>query len=438
LQTFATAWNGEQIHHCVEKFSPHGGKFVPMIERALTPALLAALADTPVVLLTGGRQTGKSTLVTSLADRGYEAEYVTLDDPTELAAARRDPVGFVERLGERAILDEAQRAPELFLPVKASVDRDRRPGRFLITGSANVLLAPTVADALAGRMEALTLWPLSAAELAGRRGAEFFELLFADPGEPPSPPRLDRAELVSRLLAGGYPEAVERVDDERRSRWFTSYLTTILERDVRALADIERLEQLPAILTAIALRSRGPLNRSGLSQDLGIPNSTVERYLVLLERVFVVCRLRAWRNRLGPRLVKAPKTLISDSGLLCRLLRLNRERLLEDPATLGLVLESYVGMELVKCAGLAGDGAGVTHYRTSKGAEVDFLVESPDGRLAAIEVKASASVGEEDFSRFESLRSSLGERFARGVVLYTGERAAPFGDRLAAWPVSLL
>ena len=409
-----------------------------MIERALTPALLAALADTPVVLLTGGRQTGKSTLVTSLAARGFEAEYVTLDDPIELAAARRDPVGFVERLGARAILDEAQRAPELFLPIKAAVDRDRRPGRFLLTGSANVLFAPTVADALAGRMEALTLWPLSAAELAGRAGGEFFELLFGERAQPPAPPRLDREDLVSRLLAGGYPEAVDRTDDERRRRWFTSYLTTILERDVRALADIERLEQLPSILTALALRSRGPLNRSGLSQDLGIPNSSVERYLVLLERVFVVCRLPAWRSRLGPRLVKAPKTLISDSGLLCRLLRLTRERLLEDSATLGLVLESYVGMELVKQASLAGDGAGVTHFRTSKGMEIDFLVESPDGRLAAIEVKASAGVKEEDFARFEPLRRSLGERFARGIVLYAGERPVPFGDRLAAWPVSLL
>jgi len=409
-----------------------------MIERALTQPLLAALADTPVVLLVGGRQTGKSTLVTSLAGHGYEADYVSLDDPTELAAARRDPVGLVGRFGNRVILDEVQRAPNLFLAIKASVDRDRRPGRFLLTGSANVLFAPAVAEALAGRMEALTLWPFSSAELAGDPGWRFIERLFGDDIEPFTPEPVSRAELVSRLVAGGFPEAVERADDDRRSRWFSSYLTTILERDVRALADIERLEELPAVLTAIALRARGPLNRSGLSQDLGIPNSSIERYLVLLDRVFLVRRLPAWHNRLQPRLVKAPKMLLADSGLLCRLLRVDRKRLAEDPRTLGLVLETYVGMELVKQAELVVARTNVMHYRTSKGVEIDFLVESDQGRVAGVEVKASASVEANDFRRFERLEETLGERFARGVVLYTGDRVIPFGERLAAWPISLL
>jgi predicted AAA+ superfamily ATPase len=416
---------------------PRRGKFVLMIERALAEPLLAALGDTPVVLLIGGRQTGKSTLVTGLAERGHRAEYVTLDDPTELAAARRDPVAFVERFEDRVIFDEVQRAPELFLPIKAAVDRDRRSGRFLLTGSANVLLAPAAAEALAGRMEALTLWPFSAAELEGRPGGRFFEWLFGKRPAPSTAAPLSRVELVSRLISGGYPEAVERTDDERRRRWFTSYLTTILERDVRLLADIERLEELPAVLTAIALRSRGPINRSGLSQDLGIPNSTIERYLVLLDRVFAVRRLPAWHNRLGPRLVKAPKMLISDSGLLCRLLQVDRARLAGDPTKLGLVLEGYVGMELVKNAGLA-DDIGVMHYRTSKGTEIDFMVESTGGRVAGVEVKASSTVGAEDFRRFERLEQTLGERFARGIVLYLGDRVVPFGDRLAAWPVALL
>jgi predicted AAA+ superfamily ATPase len=410
-----------------------------MIERALTPRLLQALADTPVVLLVGGRQTGKSTLVTALADRGYGAEYVTLDDPTELAAARRDPVAYVDRFDDRAIIDEAQRAPELFLPIKAAVDRDRRPGRFLLTGSANVLFAPTVAEALAGRMEVLTLWPFSSAELEKRDGGRLFEWLFGESAGPPVPTTsLSRTELIVRLLSGGYPEAVERTDDERRRRWFSSYLATILERDVRALADVQRLEELPAVLAAVALRSRGPLNRSGLSQDLGIPGSTIERYLVLLERVFTVCRLRAWHGRLQPRLVKAPKILISDPGLLCHLLRVDGARLAADPSVLGLVLEAYAGMELVKNAEIAPTGTDVMHYRTAKGMEIDFLIEAPDGRVAGVEVKAAAGAGERDFKRFERLQQTLGERFARGVVLYAGDRVVPFGDRLAAWPISLL
>jgi len=409
-----------------------------MIERALTTPLLAALADTPVVIVVGGRQTGKSTLVTSLANRGHQAEYVTLDDPIVLAAAHRDPVGFVEQFDGPVILDEVQRVPELFLPIKAAVDRDRRPGGFLLTGSANVLLLPSVADALAGRVEVLTLWPLSAAELDGRPDRCFTEWLFESRPDLPRVKPIEREELLSRLIAGGYPEAVERGDEERRRRWFASYLATILERDVRALADIERLEQLPDLLTAIAQRSRGPLNKSGLSQDLGIANSSIDRYLVLLERVFLVRRFAAWHSRIHPRLVKAPKLLISDSGLLCRLLRADRDRLASDSSLLGIVLEAYVGMELVKAAGLAGVGTGVMHYRTSQGVEVDFLVESPGGRVAGVEVKVGKTVDAHDFKRFEHLERTLGDRFARGIVLYGGDRVVPFGDRLAAWPLSLL
>jgi uncharacterized protein len=408
-----------------------------MIERALARPLIAALADTPVVVVVGARQTGKSTLVTSLATKGHPAEYVTLDDPTVLAAARRDPVGFIDQFDGSVILDEVQRAPELFLPIKAAVDRDRQPGRFLLTGSANVLLIPSVADALVGRVEVLTLWPFSAAELQGRPGERFFEWLFAKRPALPRSDAIDRARLIDRLLRGGYPEVVDRAED-RRHRWFSNYLTTILERDVRAMADIGRLEELPALLTAVALRSRGPLNKSGLSQDLGIANSSIDRYLLLLARVFAVRRFAAWHNRLHPRLVKAPKLLVSDSGLLCQLLRADADRLSEDAALFGLVLEGYVGMELVKNLEIVLAGTSVMHYRTSKGVEVDFVVESSDGRLAGIEVKAGKTVDASDFKRFERLESALGDRFARGVVLYTGDRVVPFGDRLAAWPVSLL
>lgn len=409
-----------------------------MIERGLTDQLLAALADTPVVTLIGGRQTGKSTLVQGLGERGHPAEYMTFDDPTVLAGARRDPVGFVERLGERVILDEAQRAPELLLPIKAAVDRRRVPGRFLLTGSANVLFLPGVADALVGRTEVLTLWPLSTAELEGRPAAELIEALFAERPSLPSRPTLGAEELIERLLASGYPEAALRRGAARRRRWFASYVATVLERDVRGLADIDRLEQLPGVLAAVALRSRGPLNKSGISQDLGIPQSTLDRYLALLERVFLVRRLPAWHGRIGPRLVKSPKLLVSDPGLLCHLLNADFGRLSEDRGLLGLVLESYVGMELAKACSLEAEAPRLLHYRTAKGSEIDFVLETSDGRVAAVEVKAAASVGPADLRRFEPLVDRLGERFVRGVVLYTGERAVPFGDRLAAWPLAQL
>ncbi|HMI81450.1 MAG TPA: ATP-binding protein [Solirubrobacterales bacterium] len=407
-----------------------------MLKRALEGPLRVALSDTPVVMLVGARQTGKSTLAEAFLEDS-EATYSTFDDPTVLSGARADPMGFIEGLGSTAVLDEVQRVPEVFLPIKASVDRDRRPGRFFLTGSANPLFVPEVAEALAGRIEILTLWPFSQAELEGTDGTVLTELLFSSQG-PKGVLPVEREDLADRIVRGGFPEAVEREDERRREQWFSSYLTTILERDVRSMTDISRLEEMPALLTALALRSRGHSNKSALSQDLGIPVSSIDRYLVLLERIYLVRRLPGWHNRLGPRLVKSPKLLLCDSGLLCNLLRWDRERLLSDPTSFGLALESFVGIELAKAADLDPGDPRLMHYRTSKGVEIDFVLEAADGRVAAIEVKASSTLEAADFRRFDRLRETLGSRFVRGVVLYTGDRVLPFGDRVEAWPVSLL
>lgn len=407
-----------------------------MLKRALEDSIRAALGDTPVVMLVGARQTGKSTLAKTLVEH-RAATYSTFDEPRFLATARADPVQFVDDLGDTAVLDEVQRVPEIFLPIKASVDRDRRPGRFLLTGSANPLFIPEVAEALAGRMEILTLWPFSQTELEQTDGTVFTELLFSSQGSKGLSP-VKREDLADRIVRGGFPEAVEREGKTRREQWFSSYLTSILERDVRAMTDISRLEEMPALLTALALRSRGHTNKSALSQDLGIPVSTIDRYLVLLERIYLVKRLPGWHNRLGPRLVKSPKLLLSDSGLLCNLLRWDKERLLSDPTSFGLALEGFVGIELAKAADLDPGNPRLMHYRTSKGVEIDFVLEARDGRVAAIEVKASGTVDAADFRRFDRLRETLGSRFVRGVVFYTGDRALPFGDRLEAWPVSTL
>lgn len=408
-----------------------------MIKRSLEAPIRAALADTPVTMVVGARQTGKSTLVTSIA-AGDDTGYISFDDPTTLDIARSDPVAFVEELDGTSIIDEVQRAPEVFLPIKTAVDRDRRPGRFLFTGSANPLFIPDVAEALAGRIEILTLWPLSGTELEGRPEAKIARLLLDPDASPRGVHPVDRVELASRVVRGGFPEAVDRENPERRDRWFGNYLTTILERDVRALGDITRLEQLPRLLTALALRSRGSLNKSGLSRELALPLSSMERYLLLLERIYLVRRLPAWHNRLGPRLVKAPKVLICDPGLLCHLVRFDEQRLLSDPTSFGLALEGFVGVELVKAADVDPGNPRLMHYRTSKGVEIDFILEAADGRVAAVEVKASSSLAAADFRRFDRLREILGPRFVRGVVFYTGDRVLSFGDRLQAWPVSLL
>ena len=394
------------------------------------------MGDTPVVMLVGARQTGKSTLAEALVEHG-DGGYLSFDDPRLLAAARADPMRFIDELGDTSVLDEVQRAPEIFLPIKVSVDRDRRPGRFLLTGSANPLFVPEVAEALAGRMEILTLWPFSQAEMAGAEGAVLTELLFGSRGPSGLLP-VEREDLANRIVRGGFPEAIERSDERRRDQWFSSYLTAILERDVRSMADISRLEEMPNLMTALALRSRGHSNKSALSQDLGVPVSSIDRYLVLLERIYLVRRLPAWHNRFGPRLVKSPKLLLCDSGLLCNLLRWNEERLLSDPNSFGLALETFVGIELAKAADLDPGDPRLMHYRTSKGTEIDFLLEADDGRIAAIEVKAAGAIAAADFRRFDRLRDQLGPRFVRGVVFYMGDRVLPFGDRLEAWPVSAL
>lgn len=408
-----------------------------LIERAVTPRLLAALADTPAVMLVGPRQAGKSTLVQAIAEGPHPARYLTLDDLRTLEAARRDPVGLVESAaGEALIIDEVQYAPELLLAIKASIDRDRRPGRFILTGSAQVMLLPKVAESLAGRVEIDTLWPLSQAELEGAASA-LPELLLDPLAQPASAPSSSRADIVERIVRGGYPEAVRRGDD-RREAWLDAYLTTIVQRDLRELANIERLAEIPAVLASLASRVRAPLNKTAVSSAIGVPRTSLDRYLTLLEQAFLVHRLPAFHSNRVKQITKAPKLLLSDSALLAHLLRADRGRLAHDDALLGSALECFVGMELAKHLAAGATRASLRHLRTATGAEVDFVLEAPDGGVTAIEVKAGATVRGEDFKHLAAVRDSIGKRFVRGVVLYAGGERLPFGERLEAWPLATL
>jgi uncharacterized protein len=407
------------------------------IERAIIPRLLTALGDTPAVMLVGPRQAGKSTLVQGLAAGPHPARYLSLDDLGTLEAARRDPVGLVESPDSPLVIDEIQRAPELLLPIKAAIDRDRRPGRFVLTGSAQVMLLPTVSESLAGRVEVHTLWPFSQAEIEGVAG-RIVELLLDGSSRPADAPATSREDLVGRIVRGGFPEAVAREAD-RREEWLASYLTAIVQRDLRDLANIERLAEVPAVLASLASRVRAPLNKTEVSSSVGIPRTSLDRYLTLLEHVFLVRRLPAWHTSRVKQITKAPKLLLSDSALLTHLLRTDRRRLGDDDSLLGAVLKCFVGMELAKQISAAKTRASLLHMRTAAGAEVDFVVEGADGRVAGVEVKASATVRGEDFKHLALLRDRLGdERFVRGVVLYAGGERLPFGERLEAWPLATL
>jgi uncharacterized protein len=426
-----TAWL--KINHLMVENQPGEPAMYP---RNLAPIVREALADRPVVLLNGARQVGKSTLVQSLAD-GEGTQYFTLDDATVLAAVTRDPAGFVSGLAGPVILDEVQRAPELFLALKAAVDRDRRPGRFLLTGSANVYVLPRVSESLAGRMEILTLWPLSQGEIEG--GVEgFVDALFARTFSPPRCEPLGRRELYERLIHGGFPELVDKRSESRRRAWFVSYTTSILQRDVRDLTNIEDLAALPRLLSLLAARATTLLNYAELARSSGIPASTLKRYFALLEATFLVLTVPAWSTNLSKRLVKSPKVLLNDTGLLASSLGLGIERLEEDSRLAGPLLENFVLQEVRKQASWSRTQPNLFHYRTQTGHEVDLLLEDPAGRIAGVEVKMGSTVQERDVRTLQELADTLGDRFLRGVVLYTGERAVPFSDKICALPVQAL
>lgn len=406
-----------------------------MIRRNIEDSIRLALSDTPVVLLNGARQTGKTTLALRVAEK-TGAHYFTLDDAATLALAAGDPAGFISNLSGPVVFDEIQKAPDLFPAIKLAVDRNREPGRFLLTGSANVLTLPRLAESLAGRMEIIPLFPFSAGELAGQREGLLRRLFDGAIAEAKQIAAQD--DLPARLVRGGYPEAVQREDDDRRAAWFASYISTLLQRDVRDLARLEALHALPNLLKLLAARTSGLLNLADVSRDASLPHTTLTRYLALLETVFLVHRLPAWSPNLGKRLVKAPKVHLVDAGLACHLVGADPRRLSEDRALLGRMLETFVVCELRKQESWTGPRTALYHFRTATGLEVDVVLERADGSVAAVEVKASATVGAADFNALQTLRDQLGKRFQAGIVLYLGHQLIPFGDKLWLVPLPLL
>lgn len=408
-----------------------------MYRRNITPLLNEALLDTPVVLLNGARQVGKSTLVRSGVVDDPGTRYLTLDDAGVLAAAEADPAGFLSGFEGPVILDEVQRSPGLFPAIKAEVDRGRRPGRFLLTGSANVLLLPKLSESLAGRMEILTLRPLSQGEIEDVEEG-FIDAAFSEAPVPLSEEPEGAVDLIERILRGGYPEVLGRRAEARRRAWFGSYITTILQRDVRDLSNIEGLTELPRLLSLLAARVASLVNYAELSRSASMPQSTLKRYISLLQATFLVQLLPAWSGNLGKRLVRSPKLLVCDTGLISSLQGLNAGRLDADPTLAGPLLENFVAMELMKQSTWSRTQPRLFHFRTQTGQEVDIVLEDAAGYVVGIEVKAAATVGARDFKGLRALAEATGGRFRRGIVLYTGRSSIPFGNDLYALPVSSL
>lgn len=398
---------------------------------------MEALGDTRVVLISGARQTGKSTLAMSIANDEHPADYVTLDDDAHRAAAQADPKGFLARRPGPIVIDEIQRAPELLLAIKMAVDFDNTPGRFLLTGSANILTAPRVMDSLAGRIEIATLWPLSQGELRGVEESFVDALLDGEPSRVAGS-GVDFQGLAEMLARGGFPEVALREGRDRRRSWFESYVRSMVERDIRDLADVRRSDEIGRLLQVIATRVGNILQPAKLARDLSIARPTVESYIALLETLYVVRRLPAWRPGLGARAIRAPKAYVVDSGLLAYLLNADPERLVDDVRISGMVLESFVAMEVLRQIERSRTRVFLHHFRDKDDREVDLVIESARGEVVGIEVKASATIHPRDFRGLRRLRELAGDAFACGVILYVGKDAHSFGDGLWAMPVDAL
>ncbi|HZZ46321.1 MAG TPA: ATP-binding protein [Pseudonocardia sp.] len=406
-----------------------------VLPRQVTQLVTEALADTRVVLVTGARQCGKSTLVRLVA-QDRPATWRTLDSAVNRRSALADPDGFVES-GGLMVIDEIQRVPDLLLAIKQQVDTDQRPGRYLLTGSARVLGLRGLPDTLPGRTETVELWPFSQGEIDGLPDG-FVDSAYALGPELRHAGTVSRDGYIERVVRGGFPEAVARTNPRRRERFFDSYLADLVARDVTQLSEIERPAQLRALLRLLAARSGQLLVGNALSGELGVSSSTVYRYLGLLEEVFLIKRVPAWSRNISSRAIGTPKLAFVDSGVAANLLGADTRTLHRPGSPLGPLLEGFVLMELARQLTWANQRAELFHYRTKDGAEVDAVLEDRLGRVIGIEVKAASTVRTEDFRGLRHVAERIGSDFLAGYVLYTGQDTLPFGPRLRAVPVSAL
>ncbi len=400
--------------------------------RLVEQRVAEAMSDTRVVLIVGPRQSGKTTLAKKMVSGAME--YYTLDNATTLDSARQDPVGFVRRI-DRAVIDEIQRAPELLLAIKESVDTDQRPGRFLLTGSANLMTLPRVADSLAGRMGVVRLMPLAQSEIR-TTSSSFLRDAFQN--EAKGGEAIVGDDLMSAVLAGGYPEAIGRKTLSRRQDWYEDYIQAIVQRDVRDVAHIEQIAQMPRLLRILAEHSGQLVNYSGIGAAIGMNHITTQKYVGIFESLFITRTVQPWFSNKLKRLTKTPKIHFLDSGLLASLRALSSERLRDDRGQFGALLETFVFAEILKLASAADSRFEFSHFRDKQQNEVDIVIEDRRGRIVGIEIKAAASVTSSDFSGLRILADACGDRFASGMVLYDHHKVIPFGERLSAVPISAL
>ncbi len=414
------------------------------LNRHITPRLKESLKASPVVYLNGARQTGKTTLAKTIAPQmgknNHPAEYLTFDRPTLMAAASAAPEAFLTGYDLPMIIDEVQLVPELFRALKVVIDelrltdKENANGKYLLTGSANILALPKLADALVGRAAIMTLYPLTVAEATHNTEGGLERIMKMDfKGID------DRGlTLTEAIKCATFPE-ISMLEKDKRSIWFDGYISAILQRDVKQIAELERISILPHLLSILAARTGCLMNDSDIARDIDLNHVTTKFYRHILKMMFLTFDVKPWFRNIGKRLAKTPKGYLLDTSMICHLLDYDMDAIAKTkPELFGHLIENFVATELVKQLSNSDIKAELYHFRTSDGKEVDFVLEKPDGSVFAIEVKKSEAVTIHDFKGIKAFQELIGDDFAGGVVLYSGRDAVPFGKNLWAVPLFAL
>lgn len=414
-----------------------------MIRRYLQHSVRDSLKHFPVVLLTGARQVGKSTLAQDLIGKNWKASYLTLDDRAVLDGALRDPDGLISAMPTPVVLDEVQRAPDLLRAIKRRVDREKAAGQYLLTGSANLMTLASVSETLAGRVALHTLMPFGWPERIERPAPTTLKDLFEAQTSSALLKKLSkttgsdgRKEITSTILSGGYPEPALMKSSEVRHRWFDSYRQTYLERDLLSIKSIENIPDFNRLLSLMAFRTGGLLNLSDLSRETGLPFTTLRRYMSLLEVTYQVFLLTPYHANIGKRLVKTPKLFMNDTGMACYLRGADDWSALEHQGQVGSMVETWAASEILKLMTVTDYRLHLYFWRTHAGHEVDFLLEF-GGKLVAIEVKWSSRVDESALSSLERCHDDLKGKLLRSVILYGGTEVVPLSPRIIAIPFAV-
>jgi predicted AAA+ superfamily ATPase len=405
------------------------------LRRNIKENIEKAILRSPVIFLTGPRQSGKTVLVKEIAkEKNYS--YVTFDDISVLTLAKKNPIGFINDLKKPVILDEVQRASGLFLSIKKDIDENRVPGRYVLTGSANPLLIPALGDSLAGRMEIFYLYPFSQGELLNKKEI-FIDYIFSNKIQDLAPKIINKENLFKKILKGGFP-TIQTMNDEGRDAWFAGYVTNLIERDIKDLSQITDLVDFPKLLNILATRISGLVNFSDLGRESSLVTTTLRRYLALLQTLYIIQFNNPWSSNINLRFVKAQKLYFSDTGLLSYVLGLSGEKMLKDSSISGKIFENFIVTELRKQATWSKERVSIYHFREHSGGEVDIVLENSKSKIIAIEAKNTETVRPDDFNGLKLLQEKVKTKFVTGIIIYNGSSIIPAGDNLFAVPVSAL